>query len=113
MGGLDILVNNGEPHKQYKACVCGNEAALQSTAQGCCLSVSLLALLVPHTWYQPAGACANDVGEREYGKANEEEFLANFQTHVQSVITITQASGSSARLLCWCMLCCLSRVSLG
>eukprot|EP00891_Asterochloris_glomerata_P000575 jgi/Astpho2/575/Aster-04429 len=27
------------------------------------------------------GACTNDVGEREYGKANEEEFLANFQTH--------------------------------
>ena len=46
MGGLDILVNNGEPHEQHAACVCGHDAALRHPVQGCSLSVSLWALLV-------------------------------------------------------------------
>ena len=48
MGGLDILVNNGEPREQCKACVCGHDAALQHPVQGSCLPVSLSALLVLH-----------------------------------------------------------------
>ena len=103
MGGLDVLINNGEQSQHAYSAVTGFLMLVHSICcvhlcSGHCWVASPLSLICGTadqqvaTLLPDAGSCCSDLGVEHYGMADEIEFLENYKTHVASAVIMMQVS---------------------
>ena len=111
MGGLDVLINNGELSQHAAFAVAGLLMLVNS--------ICYMHLCSGHRWVASplssvcgtadhyvarlltgAGSCCSDLGVEHYGMADEIEFLENYKTHVASAVIMMQVAQPPQLITC-------------